>query len=42
VQNDGVHRGEASAKVGVAVDGFDSYVSYAYAAGTELELIVPK
>ncbi|MEO6601879.1 MAG: IgGFc-binding protein, partial [Polyangiaceae bacterium] len=42
VQNDGVHRVEASAKVGVLVDGFDSYVSYAYAAGTELELIVPK
>ena len=42
VQNDGVHRVEASAKVGVVVDGFDSYVSYAYAAGTELELIVPK
>ena len=42
VQNDGVHRVEASAKVGVVVDGFDSFVSYAYAAGTELELIVPK
>ena len=42
MQNDGVHRVEASAKVGVVVDGFDSYVSYAYAAGTELELIVPK
>ncbi len=42
VQNDGVHRVEATAKVGVIVDGFDSYVSYAYAAGTELELIVPR
>jgi len=42
VQNDGVHRVEASAKVGVVVDGFDSFVSYAYAAGTELELIVPR
>ncbi len=42
VQNDGVHRVDASAKVGVIVDGFDSYVSYAYAAGTELEVIVPK
>jgi hypothetical protein len=42
LQNDGVHRVEASAKVGVVVDGFDSYVSYAYAAGTELEVIVPK
>ncbi len=41
-QNDGVHRVEASAKVGVLVDGFDSFVSYGYAAGTELELIVPK
>ena len=41
-QNDGVHRVEASEKVGVIVDGFDSYVSYAYAAGTELELIVPR
>lgn len=41
-QNDGVHRVEASQKVGVVVDGFDSYVSYAYAAGTELEFIVPK
>ena len=42
VQNDGVHRIEASAKVGVVVDGFDSFVSYAYAGGTELELIVPE
>ena len=41
-QNDGVHRVESNQKVGVLVDGFDSYVSYAYAAGTELELIVPK
>ena len=42
IQNDGVHRIQADAKVGVVVDGFDSYVSYGYAAGTELELIVPK
>ncbi|MEP7048980.1 MAG: IgGFc-binding protein [Pseudomonadota bacterium] len=42
VQNDGVHRVDASAKVSVIVDGFDSFVSYAYAAGTELEVIVPK
>jgi hypothetical protein len=43
LQNDGVHRVEASDKVGVVVDGFDSFVSYAYAAGTELEtLIAPK
>ncbi len=39
-QNDGVHRIESSHKVGVLVDGFDSFVSYAYAAGTELETIV--
>jgi IgGFc binding protein len=43
LQNDGVHRVEANDKVGVVVDGFDSFVSYAYAGGTELEtLIVPK
>ena len=41
-QNDGVHRVESNEKVGVIVDGFDSYVSYAYAAGTELEVIVPE
>ncbi|MBN1611798.1 MAG: IgGFc-binding protein, partial [Polyangiaceae bacterium] len=35
-QNDGVHRIESSSPLGVLVDGFDSYVSYAYAAGTEL------
>jgi len=39
VQNDGVHRVTASRPVGVFVSGFDSYVSYAYAAGTELEEI---
>jgi len=42
LQNDGVHRVESNEKVGVLVDGFDSYVSYAYAAGTELEVIVPE
>lgn len=42
IQNDGVHRVESNAKVGVVVDGFDSFVSYAYAAGTELEQIVPR
>ena len=43
LQNDGVHRVEASDKVGVVVDGFDSFVSYAYPGGTELEtLIAPK
>lgn len=35
-QNDGVHRILADQPVGVVVSGFDSYVSYAYAAGTEL------
>lgn len=38
-QNDGVHRVVASQPVGVVVWGFDSYVSYAYAAGTELREI---
>ena len=41
-QNDGVHRVESNQKVGVLVDGFDSFVSYGYAGGTELEFIVPK
>jgi hypothetical protein len=27
--------------VGVLVDGFDYFVSYGYAAGTELSFIVP-
>jgi hypothetical protein len=40
-QNDGVHRILANEKVGVIVDGFDFFVSYAYAAGTELSFIVP-
>ena len=39
-QNDGVHRIESNYKIGVLVDGFDAFVSYAYAAGTELEVIV--
>ncbi|HWA74848.1 MAG TPA: IgGFc-binding protein [Polyangiaceae bacterium] len=42
LQNDGVHRLVASKPVGVLVDGFDAFVSYAYAAGTELEFIVPE
>ncbi|HEY2409066.1 MAG TPA: IgGFc-binding protein [Polyangiaceae bacterium] len=42
LQNDGVHRVESDQKIGVLVDGFDSFVSYAYAAGTELTFIVPK
>jgi hypothetical protein len=40
-QNDGVHRIRANRPVGVMVDGFDYFVSYAYAAGTELSFIVP-
>jgi hypothetical protein len=42
LQFDGVHRLTASRTVGVLVDGFDSFVSYAYAGGTELEFIVPE
>jgi len=41
VQNDGVHRIVANVPVGVLVDGFDYFVSYGYAAGTELSFIVP-
>jgi hypothetical protein len=41
LQNDGVHRLIANQPVGVLVDGFDYFVSYAYAAGTELSFIVP-
>jgi len=36
-QNDGVHRVAAPSPVGVLVSGFDSFVSYGYAAGTQLE-----
>lgn len=43
LQNDGVHRVAANAPVFVAITGFDAYVSYAYAAGTELrELGIPQ
>lgn len=42
LQDDGVHRIDADQPVGVLVDGFDAYVSYAYAAGTELTQIVPE
>ena len=38
-QNDGVHRVVAGVPIVVTVGGFDSYVSYAYAAGTELRAI---
>lgn len=39
-QNDGVHRVQADLPVGVIVYGFDNFVSYAYAAGTELVDVV--
>ncbi|HNS98492.1 MAG TPA: IgGFc-binding protein [Polyangiaceae bacterium] len=39
IQNDGVHRIEASMPVLALVYGFDNYVSYAYAAGTQLSVI---
>jgi hypothetical protein len=42
IQNDGVHQIVATDKVGVIVDGFDRNVSYAYAAGTELNEIVAR
>ncbi|HEX6767064.1 MAG TPA: IgGFc-binding protein, partial [Polyangiaceae bacterium] len=41
-QSDGVHVIESDRKIGVLVNGFDSFVGYAYAAGTELEFIVEK
>ncbi len=41
-QNDGVHIIESDLDIGVLVDGFDRYVSYAYAAGTELSFIVAR
>jgi hypothetical protein len=41
-QNDGVHHVQADQPVGVVAYGFDSYVSYAYAGGTDLrEINVP-
>ena len=36
-QNDGVHRIQSDYPVGVIVYGFDAFVSYAYAGGTELK-----
>lgn len=39
MQNDGVHRVTADQPVGVLVLGFDSFVSYEYAGGTELRSI---
>lgn len=41
-QNDGVHTILSNRKIGVLVDGFDRNVSYAYAAGTELNQIVAR
>ncbi len=38
-QNDGVHHIQADAPVGVVAYGFDSFVSYAYAGGTQLTVI---
>jgi hypothetical protein len=41
-QNDGVHHVQADRPVGVVAYGFDSYVSYAYAGGTQLSVINPQ
>ena len=41
-QNDGVHRVQSDYPVGVLVYGFDAFVSYAYAGGTELKDINTK
>jgi hypothetical protein len=38
-QNDGVHVIQSDRNVGAIVSGFDSFVSYGYAAGTQLETI---
>ena len=41
-QNDGAHHVQADEPVGIVVYGFDSFVSYAYAGGTDLrEIFVP-
>jgi len=40
-QNDGVHRVIATEPVGIVVYGFDAFVSYAYAGGTDLRTIAP-
>jgi hypothetical protein len=39
---DGTHIIESDRKIGVLVNGFDTFVGYAYAAGTELEFIVER
>jgi hypothetical protein len=41
LQDDGVHRINANAPVFIAVTGWDAFVSYAYAGGTELRAIAP-
>jgi hypothetical protein len=41
-QNDGVHHVQADVPVGVLAYGFDAFVSYAYAGGTELKDLVVK
>ncbi len=41
-QNDGVHHIQADEPVGLIAYGFDSYVSYAYAGGTQLTVINPQ
>ncbi len=38
-QNDGVHHVQSNEPVGVIAYGFDQYVSYAYAGGTQLTII---
>jgi hypothetical protein len=42
LQGDGPQFLVSDRPVGVLVDGFDNFVSYAYAGGTELALIVPE
>jgi len=39
-QNDGVHRVQADLPVGVIAYGFDGFVSYAYAGGTQLTDVI--
>jgi len=39
VQGDGVHRVRANRPVGVVVSGFDAFVSYAYAAGMNVQVL---
>jgi hypothetical protein len=41
-QNDGVHHVQADVPVGVIAYGFDAFVSYAYAAGTQLKELTVK